>query len=433
MYKGTSWTGLTAFYAMSFGSSDIGTSKSASFTLSEETVVSFGNYFYKSGGVLPTYTNLKGRFQLESGSTATSYEPYVGGIPAPNPDYPQDMQVVTGEQNVNVHGKNLAYTGWAQDFVARIGATVDAKLETVDGRSCVWWKANAGYGSYDTKYIFKTDFKENTQYTVSFDIKPSAMFSNICFEYTDGTTVSFGGGLTPGEWRHISRTSTAGKTLKNLHAYYQNGGVYADINTFIIEEGATESPYEPYQGATYTVDLGSIELCKIGDYQDYIYKSGDDWYVHKETWNYTFDGSSDEQWVRSGQSTSTNFVAAMANLQSFAMIGGNADSGYCNYFDFATSLGDNKVILSGYQNGGYRFLLYRFTSGSTVTDLTSFITWLGNNHLKMVLVLSTATDTKVTDATLIGQLNTVHEWLTRYGYNATVVGNLPIIIDKTNL
>lgn len=41
-----------------------------------------------------------------------------------------------------------------------------------------------------------------------------------------------------------------------------------------LELGSTATTYEPYT---------NIELCKIGDYQDYIYKSGDKWYVHKET------------------------------------------------------------------------------------------------------------------------------------------------------
>ena len=46
--------------------------------------------------------NWAGTFQLESGSSSTSFEPYVGGIPAPNPDYPQEVQVVTGEQTVTI-------------------------------------------------------------------------------------------------------------------------------------------------------------------------------------------------------------------------------------------------------------------------------------------------------------------------------------------
>lgn len=44
--------------------------------------------------------------QLEEGATATSYEPYVGGIPSPNPDYPQEIKSVV-EPLVKVTGKNL--------------------------------------------------------------------------------------------------------------------------------------------------------------------------------------------------------------------------------------------------------------------------------------------------------------------------------------
>lgn len=43
-------------------------------------------------------------WQLEAGSTATAYEPYVGGVPSPNPDYPQAIQTVTGLQTVTVNG-----------------------------------------------------------------------------------------------------------------------------------------------------------------------------------------------------------------------------------------------------------------------------------------------------------------------------------------
>ena len=48
-------------------------------------------------------------------------------------------------------------------------------------------------------------------------------------------------------------------------------------------------------------------------------------------------------------------------------------------------------------------------------------------------ILVPQVDTQITDATLISQLDAVHEWLTRYGYSSNVTGNLPIIIDRTNL
>ena len=40
-------------------------------------------------------------------NTNTDFEPYVGGSPSPSPDFPQDVRVVTGDNIVNVHGKNL--------------------------------------------------------------------------------------------------------------------------------------------------------------------------------------------------------------------------------------------------------------------------------------------------------------------------------------
>lgn len=42
--------------------------------------------------------------QFEEGSTATSYEPYVGGTPSPNPDYPQD--IINVGSNVNLFDKD---------------------------------------------------------------------------------------------------------------------------------------------------------------------------------------------------------------------------------------------------------------------------------------------------------------------------------------
>lgn len=72
-------------------------------------------------------------------------------------------------------------------------------------------------------------------------------------------------------------------------------------------------------------------------------------------------------------------------------------------------------------------------NGETIT--TDYMSTTGQltTGATVYYVLSSPTDTQITDTTLISRLDAVHEWLTRYGYNATVTGNLPIIIDKTNL
>lgn len=58
--------------------------------------------------------------QLEQGSTATSYERYCGGIPSPNPQYPQPIKNVTGNANVKIQNlvnfldwnKFIDYSNW---------------------------------------------------------------------------------------------------------------------------------------------------------------------------------------------------------------------------------------------------------------------------------------------------------------------------------
>lgn len=53
-----------------------------------------------------TYNTTNVKVQLELGSSATSYEPYTGGIPSPNPDYPQEIKSVVNP-TVKVCGSNI--------------------------------------------------------------------------------------------------------------------------------------------------------------------------------------------------------------------------------------------------------------------------------------------------------------------------------------
>lgn len=53
-----------------------------------------------------TYNETFG-IQLTQGSTPdTDFEPFVGGQPSPNPDYPQPIQTVTGSQTIAINGTN---------------------------------------------------------------------------------------------------------------------------------------------------------------------------------------------------------------------------------------------------------------------------------------------------------------------------------------
>jgi len=78
---------------------------SASFNLTTGTTNCIYMYLLTSqpSGVRFVINNI----QVEPGSTATPFEQYCGGTPSPNPSYPQDINVVSGNNNVVVCGKNL--------------------------------------------------------------------------------------------------------------------------------------------------------------------------------------------------------------------------------------------------------------------------------------------------------------------------------------
>ena len=56
--------------------------------------------------VFVNITDTTVKVQLEEGTQATPYEEYTGGIPSPNPDYPQPINNLSGDVTYKVSGKN---------------------------------------------------------------------------------------------------------------------------------------------------------------------------------------------------------------------------------------------------------------------------------------------------------------------------------------
>ena len=329
------------------------------------------------------------------------FEPYTGGIPAPNPDYPEPINVVTGVQNVLVHGKNLF----------NVGATLENRYLNADGG----W--TAGYSFVNQEY----NVGNNTALTVSFTSRVGSSYVRVGMYKADGSFI---------ERALVSTNSTVNLSAGTSKIVTSVDNVSnAKFNDLQIEFGSSASSYESYQSATYTIDLGATELCKIGTYQDYIYKSGDDWYVHKALKKITFSGDISETWVYNSGSAYP-FRYNLADADQLAESQAYAPNVVVNYYTpFAWNIStrpDYGVTAATVD----RNLCFRNVD---MTSLDAWKTWLASHNTITYYPLATPTDTKITDAALVGQLNAVHEWLTRYGYSSTVTGNLPIIINQTNL
>jgi hypothetical protein len=201
-------------------------------------------------------------------------------------------------------------------------------------------------------------------------------------------------------------------------------GDYVDYNNVQLEIGDAATTYQPYHAP--------IELCKIGNYQDYIYKGADGWYMHKEIGEQTLGNSA----ITSIASNYTNIEYAKVNKPVDSIIYNNT-RGYSNVA--VASFATQQVSTSGgYDNPAFigKYIL----QAETLQYYVGFPKNTGLGNIQTILngeifycALATPTNTKITDTTITSQLDAIHDWLTRYDYYDIVTGNLPMIINRTGL
>lgn len=318
------------------------------------------------------------------------YQPYTGGIPAPNPDYPQPIQVATGEQTVtlgdgdttqtypiSLTGKNL-WGGFKTDvnFALAHISWVNKADGTITANGTATALSPSMYSSTAVSNNHTITLKAGT-YTLSGGVSDDIRVELV---KSDGTSLGISGAT--------SKTITVSEeTVVFVRGSIINGTTVSNIELKPqLEQGSTATPYIPYS---------PIELCKLGDYQDYIYKSGDDWYVHKEIGKVVLNGS--ESWTVQPRITSawnTSKPSTLATGETRLL---------SNYFsEFKTSV--VALVGSGIVVGGALNI-----RNITVTDgdTAEFKTWLSNHNTVIYYPSTTSTDTKITDATLVGQLNAI--------------------------
>lgn len=322
--------------------------------------------------------------------TEADYEPYVGGISSPNPDYPQDVNVVTGEQVIKFVGKNLL--GNNPNPVVSNGITTTRNADgsyTLTGTTTDTWSTTV------------TNLAQRIPagtYTMSVS-NPQQFVITLRFYDADGTRHDYQ--MSAGD---TSMTVTVDYEIYRIAWFTAQMGTNRTYDTTFflqLEKNSSVTAYESYHSNSYTIDLGSIELCKVGNYQDYIYQVNGEWYIHKATKKVTLTGS--EVWENSG----TNIFAC----QSF---GDYATSGNLGYSTIAQSIpnterGSTFVTESAaysncfaFGNGTVADRLY--WKGVNFANASAFKTWLGSNNQPLYYALATPTDTKITDADLIAQL-----------------------------
>ena len=194
--------------------------------------------FYTVGNIIEGLSVTISNIMLEEGSTAHDFEPYTGGIPSPNPDYPQEIKSVVNP-TVKVCGKNL----------------LKATLQTTT-QSGVTFTAN-GDGTYTLNGIAKALI--DVSLSTNFHIENGKMYritgwvknvsGSIYLVNGKDSAGDTGDGVT---FTYIDATNDS----KVIHIQIPKGAI---INNVIIkpmictDTSATYDDFEPYHEQTVTL------------------------------------------------------------------------------------------------------------------------------------------------------------------------------------
>lgn len=179
----------------------------------------------------------------------------------PTPSSPVPIQSVTGLQNVEICGKNL----------------FDNNNPTVKANTVTWTPTETGgtisnSGTWGTgiQWHFKLDTSK--QYT----FKGNGFINNCyCYirTYTDDTYSTIKTRILGDGAGNITNTFQPDSEYVGISFLNSSAISNISISNLQLELRNQSTTYEQYNGNTYEVNLGNIELNKIGDYQDSIKKS----------------------------------------------------------------------------------------------------------------------------------------------------------------
>jgi len=181
-----------------------------------------------------TANHLKFYPMVRLSSTSEGYEPYTGNQPSPNPDYPQDIQVVSGDNSIVVCGKNLANPN----------DIFNGYPNTVVGDKIIYYPSVNSITYKKCAYV-----KANTEYSLSWNYTtPKATaIRNIVICDNNEVILEYFSYSNANNNKSITFTPT------------KSGWVYASLDANAIEvqieKGSSSSQYEPYQSQTQLIDL----------------------------------------------------------------------------------------------------------------------------------------------------------------------------------
>ena len=339
--------------------------------------------------------------QLEQNSTATDFEPYVGGIPSPNPNYPQDIHVVSGDNTIEITGRNLANL---EDI--QIGKTWSG-TNNANKATLLHIPLEAG-----TTYTLLSSYTNThiTQIRGVLNKGPGVPTDNLVVHTPQFTRVNF---------THVSIEILADSTFQEA---YLDG-----VKIMLCKGVATE--WEAYTGQTYPLNLGDLEMASIPNtnYKDVFVKDGDTWYKREAVGKIILDGT-EVGWSSEGGGAPFAYpLEVVRDNTKTTLVSNNFIGLYWN-----ARWGDyNSFVTCNNASSSNPLIKFKYPGTSNLND---FKTWLGTHNTEVRYARLETQDIEVNE-TLANQLEEIKNAISYNGQtNISQTNNdLPFILDLSAL
>lgn len=393
----------------------------------KDKVVTFSkdvkSYFMFLTG-LSTSTNysFKMKPMLELGSVATDFEPYVGGMPSPNPEYPQNVQIVKGDNTIKISNKNLLKLTQRAEPSNGITATVSSDGSiSYSGTAVTNWANLTG--------LENIELPAGT-YTLSIAKPlPSNYAYGLIVYYEDGTQADFEVWKVTSNWDNITFT----KKTKFMYLFLTGltaGNNYSGEIKPMLEQGSNFTSFVPHQEQTYLVSLGIDELLE----KDSIYKNGNKWYKLKEIGKVSIDSTGLANFNNHGG----NHITVSYSVPSSKIVAENKVTTKSESF-IGASIANvwQGVVINGVSqasNGNYLLFSLPASTGASLDEIKAYF---ANHPTTVYYELANPVETEITDETLKAQLEAIaqaNSYRGRTHINASAAtGNVPHIISAEAL
>ena len=230
------------------------------FTIAEDTPITGVRCTFVTNG--QTYSNRIVYPIVAAGSEAVEWEPYTGGIPGPNPNYPLPLVSPGDSGSIGVHscGKNFLRLSVDNQSLYGVNVTkTDDGAIVLDGTAAVAAMLKIGECKLaDSNYVLST--KGSTS-------AASGIVTLLCYD-------------KHGTMRDISindQLSTIvfeGSGATDVHVWWAEGTVFNNLRFYpSVERGSMVTAFEPYKdGGSVTVStpngLPGIPVSSGGNYTD---------------------------------------------------------------------------------------------------------------------------------------------------------------------